>query len=49
MDVDGTDNARVEIEAAPVPAGPENADGGAFVSDRRVLASESRRARTSRR
>jgi primary-amine oxidase len=41
MDVDGTDNVPVETEAAPVPAGPANEDGSAFISDRRVLGSES--------
>jgi primary-amine oxidase len=46
MDVDGQDNVAVEVEAAPVPAGPANEDGSAFVSERRVLSRESEAMRT---
>ncbi len=45
MDVDGTANVPVEIEAVALPDGDDNPDGSAFVSDRRVLATESAAAR----
>lgn len=40
MDVDGTANRVVEMNSAPVPAGPKNPYGGAFIMQETVLATE---------
>jgi primary-amine oxidase len=45
FDVDGTENAVVETEARPLPAGPENPYGGAFVQEETLLRSEAGAAR----
>ncbi|MDT3397740.1 primary-amine oxidase [Streptomyces sp. B1866] len=47
MCVDGPLNAVDEVEAAPVPPGPDNPYGNAFREARTRLASESRAARTA--
>jgi primary-amine oxidase len=40
LDVDGTANRVVEMNSAPVPAGPKNPYGGAFTMDETVLSTE---------
>ena len=40
MDVDGTMNRVVEMNSAPLPAGPRNPHGGAFTMEETVLDSE---------
>jgi primary-amine oxidase len=41
MDVDGERNTAYEVEAAPLPQGPDNTDGTAFVSRRTTFTRES--------
>jgi primary-amine oxidase len=41
LDVDGIENVAYEVEAEPLPAGPENPEGSAFVARRRTFARES--------
>lgn len=40
MDVDGTENSVVEVDTKPVPEGPENPHGNAFVSSGKLLHTE---------
>jgi primary-amine oxidase len=40
LDVDGSENTVVEVDAVPVPIGPQNPHGGAFVARETVLSSE---------
>ena len=46
MDVDGTKNTVVEIDALSEPRTPRNPDGSAFSTDRRVLGRESQARRS---
>lgn len=47
MMVDGTRNSVEEVDAVPVPTGPENPHGNAFTIRRRLLARESEAARSA--
>ncbi len=49
MDVDGEANTAFEVEAASLPAGPDNQDGTAFVSRRTRSPASRRRGVRSRR